>query len=145
MMTLIVSIGTILFGFIWAASTKKPQTQRITVLLAGSALLQYDTFIGLAPYSFYIITFASVLAGVEPSNSLNLKPYQKSFFLFTSFIFVLFTLEMALTLPFVIDRFYFGIAYMISAILVWFLGSKKLKSRLGYMVIWFGIAFDWVM
>ena len=144
MMTLIVSLGTILFGFIWAARTKKPLTQRITVLLSAAALLQYDTLIGLAPFSFYVITFASVLAGVEPGNSLNLKPYQKTFFLLTSFVFVLFTLEMVLSLPFTINRSYFGMAYIIVAFIVWFLGGKKVKTRLGYMVVWFGIAFDWV-
>lgn len=144
-MTHIVSLGSILFAFIWALKVERPLTQRVTAFLAFSSLLPFDSFIGLAPYSFYFITFASILAGIEPGNSLNLKSYQKNFFLVTSFVFVLFALQEILKFPFTINKGYFGFLYLLSAAFIVFEGFKKVNTRLGVIVIWAGYAFNWVL
>ncbi len=144
-MTLIISLGSILFAFVWAVGIKRPLTQRITVFLAFVSLLQFDTFIGLSTYSFYAITFASILAGIEPGNSLNLKPYQKNFFLATSYIFILFTLENILNFPFTINRAYFGGLYLLVAGIVVLKGFKRVRSRVGVIVIWAGFALNWLL
>ena len=126
-MSTIISLGTILFGLIWSQQVLKPLTRRITVMLAITALLQFDTLIGLSSYSIYFITFASIMAGVEPSNSFYLRPYEKNFFLFSSLLFVALSIDSLLDISFQINDY------------------NRVKSRLGFIIIWAGFAINWLL
>ena len=144
-MSTIISLGTILFGLIWSQQVPKPLTRRITVLLAITALLQFDTLIGLSSYSIYFITFASIMAGVEPSNSFYLRPYEKNFFLFSSLLFVALSIDSLLDISFQINRVYFGLVYLFAAVILLINDYNRVKSRLGIIIIWSGFAINWLL
>jgi len=144
-LTSVISLIAILFSFVWAERIKKNQTKVITVLLALVSLSQFDTLMGSARIHIYLITFFSVLAGVEPTNSLNLRKGHKIFFVSSAMIFVILLLEDLMKLPFDINRTAFGVLYILGCTMLLFYKPKKVRSRLGYIAIWMAYAVNWVI
>lgn len=123
----------------------KPQTRYITVFLAISSILYLERFFGIAPYGYLVFAFASILASVEPSNSLNLKVHHKTFFVAMGVAIVLLAAAKFLQFEQYIPKYIFGFLYCL------FLGGfvlrdkkKKLKSRYGVLIVWLATALKWM-
>ena len=144
-LSILISIGTILFGLVWASRLRKKQTKSVTIVLALATLTQHDHYIGLDEYSLFIIAAGSLLAGVEPSNSINLKPFQKAYFLIASLIFIILALASIISLPIPINKSYLAILYLSMSLCLLIHKSRKLRSRLGIVVIWAGIVTTWLI
>jgi len=140
-----IILSSVLFGFIWAGRIRKRQTKLITVFLALASLSQLDPFIGVAQFSVYLITVASMLAAAEPSNSINLRSHQKAFFIVSAIPFVLLTLLDLSQISLQVDKRYLASVYLLMAFAQLLYKRKKLRSRLGVIVIWAGIALSWLL
>lgn len=123
----------------------KSLTRYITVFLAISSVLYLERFFGIAPYGYLVYAFASILASVEPNNSLNLKVYHKSFFVAMGVAIVLMAFARFLAFEQYIPKYILGFLYCL------FLGvfilrdkKKKLKSRYGILVVWLATALKWI-
>ena len=145
MLTSTITIVSALAALLLVAKARKRVTKLTTVFLALSSLIYLDPIIGVGPYGVYVFAFVSIVAAVEPSHSLNLKPEHKSFFAITGLIVVLLTIVSTLKLPFVVPKYPFGLLYL--AVLAYFYATskKRLQSRMGVLVVWAGLALRWVI
>lgn len=123
----------------------KPQTRYITVFLAISSILYLEKFFGIAPYGYLVFAFASILASVEPNNSLNLKGQHKTFFVAMGVAIVFLAAARFLQFEEYIPKYILGLLYCL------FLGifvlrdkKKRLKSRYGVLIVWLATALKWM-
>lgn len=126
--------------------SRKPLTRYVTIILSMSSIIYLDRFIGLASYGYLIFAFASILASVEPNNSLNLKVRHKTFFLIMGIVVVLLAAANFLKFEQYIPEYILGICYCVALALFLLTDKKKrFKSRYGILVVWMGTAIKWIL
>lgn len=138
----ILSAGAALF---LTGYSRKPITRYITVFLAISSVIYLEPFVGIAPYGYLIYAFASILASVEPGNSLNLKVRHKTFFVAMGIVIVLLATAQFLEFQQYIPVYVLGLLYC--SVLAYFLindKKKKLRSRYGILLVWLATALKWI-
>ncbi len=138
-----ITITCAIIGLILARNARKPLTKSVTIFLAIASLIYLDPIIGVGKFGIYVFAFASVMASVEPSNSLNLKPYHKTFFIVTAIVIVLMTTAEVLKIDSLIPKYIFGMLYCITFGTLYFKNPKKLKSRVGILIVWLAEAIKW--
>lgn len=138
-----ITIACAVAALLLVRFARKPLTKFIAVFLAISSIIYLDPFFGIGQFGPYIFAFASILASVEPSNSLNLKPHYKYFFVATAAVIVLVTVSEALGFSQIIPRCIFGILYCVVGGIMYLQNPKKLKSRTPVLIVWLGEAIIW--
>ncbi|NVK84164.1 MAG: hypothetical protein HWE21_07575 [Cytophagia bacterium] len=119
-------------------------TKSVAVFLALSSVIYLEPFFGIAQFGPYFFAFASILASVEPSNSLYLKPHQKYFFIATAVVIVLVTVSEVLGFSEMIPKYIFGFLYCLVGGIIYLKNPKKLRSRTPVLVVWLGEAIKWL-
>mgnify|MGYP005812971401 CR=1 FL=1 len=140
-----ITIACAVAALAFTRFTHKPLTRYITVFLAISSVLYLDRFIGIAPFGYLIYAFASILASVEPNNSLNLKVHHKTFFVAMGVVIVLMAAANFLEFDRFIPAYILGFLYcLILGLFLFKDKKKKLKSRYGILVVWLATALKWI-
>ncbi|GEM_PF-1994623 len=145
MLLTILEIGAAVFALFYTSKVRKPMTRMITVALAMSMLLKYDTLIGVAPFALYIFAFISLIASAECFNSLNLKTRHRSFFVASSFLIVLVEIEHLAKIPFRIENPVFAFIFFLAAFYFFFTERKKINSRLAIILLWSAYFANWLI
>ncbi|MHA7101505.1 hypothetical protein [Roseivirga pacifica] len=145
MLTSTITIVCAIAALLLVTNANKRVTKLTTIALALASVLYLDPVIGIGPFGHYVFAFVSIIAAVEPSHSLNLKAYHKSFFVITGLVVVLFSLLTALRLPFYIPKLPFGVLYLAFFGYYFANDKRRLKSRLGILIVWAGLALRWVI
>ena len=140
----VVEIGAAVFALLYSSKVRKPLTKTISVFLAISMLLHFDTLIGVAPYAPFIFAFISLVAAAECFNSLNLKSRHKTFFAVSSFLIVLVELEHLADIPFHLDNPALSILFLFVIGYFLVVDTKRLKSRLSILVLWSAYYLKWL-
>lgn len=143
MISSIITIACAFAALLLVSYARKPLTKNLAIFLALSSLIYLDPFFGIGRFGDYVFAFASILASVEPSNSLNLKPRHKSFFIVTAVVIVLITVSEVLGFSQLIPKYIFGMLYCIVGGALFFRNPKKLRSRSAILVVWLGEALKW--
>ena len=125
-------------------STKAPNpfTKFSTVLLSGACLsliVPHDLARAYAPY---FMAFACFMAGFEPGNSRRLKTIHKTFFGVFGIIFAFVVVDRVLTWP--IALVFWPLVLIYFGALIWLLtkDQKMLRTRMGIIIVWCGLALD---
>lgn len=138
-----ITIACALLALYLVKFARKPLTRTLSIFLAISSVIYLDPLIGVGQYGSYVFAFASILASVEPSNSLNLKPHHKSFFVITAVVIVLVTVADVLGFGEHIPKYIFGLTYCIVLAILHYRSPKKLRSRSAILVVWLAEAAKW--
>lgn len=140
-----ITIAFAIAALILTRYSRKPLTRYVTIFLAISSVLYLERFVGIAPFGYLIYAFASILASVEPSNSLNLKSYHKSFFVAMGVVIVLMATANFLKFQQYIPVYILGFLYcMVVGVFILKDKKRKLKSRYGILLIWLATALKWI-
>ena len=140
----IVEICAALFALLYTSKIRKPLTKLISVFLALSSLLQFDTLIGVGPYALYLFALVSLVAAAECFNSLNLKVRHRAFFVITAFLIVLVELEHLFTVPFKLENPVLALIFFVVAGFFFLQEKRKIKSRLAIIVLWSAYFLNWL-
>jgi hypothetical protein len=143
MISSILTLVCALAGLILVRFARKPLTKMVTVMLALSSIIYLDPIMGIGPFGTYVFAFCSVLASVESANSLNLKNYHKAFLIGTAVVIVLITVSEVLGFDEMIPKYIFGMLYLLGFGVLFLKSFKKIKSRLGILVVWSAEAIKW--
>ena len=138
----ITIVGALVALFL-AARAKKPLTKSVTIALALSSVIYLDPVIGVGQFGYLIFAFVSIMAAVEPSNSLNLKSIHKGFFVTVGVIIVLLAASKFLGFSQLIPKYVLGLLYFITLAILWINDKRKLKSRSGILLVWSVEALKW--
>lgn len=138
MLSTAIIVVTSFLGFYCTSMAKKPMTKYVIVILGLASLLTSPYLNSLAPFSTYFYVFVSFVAAIEPQSSLHLKAKHKAFFSVVGFIIVLVFILQMLQIGIELPKYPFGIGYLLSFALLWLTSMKKIKTRLGILIIWAG-------
>lgn len=136
-------IGAIV-ALMLSSSTRKPLTKTVTIVLALSSIIYLDPLIGVGQFGYIAFALASILAAVEPSNSLNLKTKHKSFFVAMGVVMVLIAVSEFLGFDHLVPKYAFGLLYAGVLAFFWFTDKRRLKSRSGILLVWLIQAIKWI-
>ena len=138
MLSTIIIVVSSLLGFNFMRKAKKPMTKYITLILGLASLLTLPYFHFLQPFSAYFYVLVSFVAAIEPQSSLHLKQSHKTFFAIVGFVLVLVLVTDLLQMGAAIPKYPLGLLYVGSFAALWFFSFRKIKTRLGILMIWLG-------
>lgn len=121
----------------------RPLTKVIAIFLAISSVIYLDPLLGIGKFGPYLFAFASIMASIEPSNSLNLKTHHKYFFVATAVVIVLVTASEVLGFSQIVPKYIFGFLYCLVGGMMYFQSPKKLKYRSAVLIVWLAEAIKW--
>tara|TARA_R110000796_G_scaffold77585_1_gene173408 strand:+ start:138774 stop:139232 length:459 start_codon:yes stop_codon:yes gene_type:complete len=144
---MIPSLIVVLAGFLGLLNVKKSRSQftkLVIVLLGFSAIATAVNYYEISTYAPVAIGFFSLLASFESTSSFSMKRPQIIFFVLSGFGFFVFSLASVLPLDVYIIDWPFLILFFIGFGYHWHNHRKKLKSRIGVLIIWLGLALSWL-
>lgn len=146
MLSTAILLATGILGLYWAFKAQNLFTKFTSGTLCLSVLLLIIPYGPVRAYSPYVLALTSLFAGFEPGSSMRIKTYHKVFFGAFGVIFAAMAVDRVITWPF-FDLQFWPMALLYLAILAYFLNSdfKMIRTRLGTVFAWAGMALDYLI
>tara|TARA_R110001599_G_scaffold151792_5_gene336814 strand:- start:20960 stop:21418 length:459 start_codon:yes stop_codon:yes gene_type:complete len=141
--SLIVALAGVL-GLLNVKKSRSQFTKLVIVLLGFSAIASVVNYYEVSTYAPVAIGFFSLLASFESTSSFSMKRPQMAFFVLSGFGFFVFSMASVLPLDIYVLDWPFLILFFIGFGYHWYNHKTKLKSRVGILIIWSGLAFSWL-
>ncbi|KOF02102.1 hypothetical protein AWW67_10390 [Roseivirga seohaensis] len=141
--SLIIALAGV-FGLFKLKKAKSQFTKLVIVLLGFSAIASVVNYYEISTYAPVAIGFFSLLASFESTSSFSMKKPQILFFVLSGLGFFIFSLASVLPLDVYIIDWPFLILFFIGLGYHWFNHGKKIKSRMGILIVWSGLAISWL-
>lgn len=132
--TLILISGVL--GIFWSIKARNSFTKLTGLLLSVSSLSTLVGYMGVNDLAPYALALFSLMAAYEPSDSARIKKHHKIYFGLSGVLFAVVTIDMHISLPFVLIIWPFVVLYFIAT--VWLLNKelKVVRTRLAYISVW---------
>lgn len=130
-------------GLLRIGKVRNAFTQVVNIGLAISALALLVAYFGISQYATYAVAFFSLLASFEATNSFSLERQQIVFFVVSGIVFFFLSATSAITLPFNITVWPVLILYLCGFYYLAIKHYKRIRSRLGILIIWLGLILAW--
>lgn len=129
-----------ILGIYWCTKRIGRLTRFVTFALTLSTFLAAIPKFSLNLYASYAFAFFSILAAVEVFESIRVKPHHRTLFVYSSVVFTYFTLANGMGWPFFIPKTPFLLPILFFVPRFWIREKKRVYSRMGIMLLWFGQA-----
>lgn len=132
--TLILISGAL--GILWSLKARNSFTKLTGLLLSVSSLATLVSSYGIQSYGSYALALFCLMAAYEPFDSSRIKKYHKIYFGLSGILFAVVTIDMHISLPFVLILWPLVTLYFIATIWLLNQGLKTIRTRLAYISIW---------
>ncbi|KYG75446.1 hypothetical protein [Roseivirga echinicomitans] len=141
--SLIVALAGV-FGLLNVKKSRNQFTKVVIVLLGFSAIASVINYYEVSFYAPIAIGFFSLLASFESTSSFLMKRSQVAFFVLSGFGFFVFSMASVLPIDFSVLDWPFLILFFIGFGYQWYRHGEKIKSRMGILIVWSGLAISWL-
>ncbi|WP_323756624.1 hypothetical protein [Roseivirga sp.] len=141
--SLIVALAGV-FGLFNVKKSRSQFTKVVIVLLGFSAIASVVNYYEISSYAPIAVGFFSLLASFESTSSFSMKRSQVAFFVLSGFGFFVFSMASVLPMDFQVLDWPFLILFFVGFGYHWHKHGEKIKSRMGVLVVWSGLAISWL-
>lgn len=128
------------FGLFKVKKSKSQFTKLVTVLLSLGAIASIVNYYEISTYSPVALGFFSLLASFESTSSFSMQRSQIVFFVLCGFGFFVFSIISVLPIEIKVFDWPFLLLFFIGLGYYWYYSKRKLRSRVGILIVWSGLA-----
>lgn len=141
MLSAAITLLTGVVGFYWSIKARNPFTKFTSLCLSGISLASIAPPQMIQQNVPYLLAFFCLMAGFEPGSSQRIRAYHKLFFGAFGIVFALVALDRVVHWPFSLTLWPLGVLYLIVVAVLLRRDLKMLRTRLGVVSVWMGMAF----